>query len=63
MMGARRAIASRKGAVVVGGARAATAQRDPSSDRGQPWATRQARDDCNKIKKKNVKTIIRITWG
>ena len=58
MVGARRAIASRVGAAVVGGAR--DASKRPSSDRGQPRAT-QARDDCNKSKKNIAKTIIRIT--
>ena len=53
MMGARRAIASRKGAAVVGGARAATAQRDPSSDRGQPRATSKLETIVTKFKKKS----------
>ncbi len=54
-MGARRAIASRVGTTVVGGREMQAA----ADDRGQPQATMQAKDDCNK--KNLVKSIIRIT--
>ncbi len=46
MVGARRAIASRVGATVVGGRE----MRAAADDRGQLRAAMQARDDCRKMK-------------